>query len=208
MRPVPGTVKLAVRFELQSRAPSARHFTTVTGGDLGKWTYPEDPTLGRHPGDVWEPSHQVANLPAPREYRFRVIFRWIGATGRALARAVRVSRDCHQPELGPDLTAASLSIHPAGGDSVDYAYVAGIRNLGSAGAGPFDVQLSAAGQSQTREVKWLGRRSKLLALKFIAPACTAGAPVTVMVDPGHQIASDYNDANNVLTVMCPAAPPT
>lgn len=102
MRPVVGTEKLEIRFELLSRPGPGIPFAQVSGAGLGTWTSPPNPTLGQRPGDVWLVSHSVSNLPAPAIYRYRVSFRWIGAGGRALATHSRVSANCDQPALGGD----------------------------------------------------------------------------------------------------------
>jgi hypothetical protein len=97
MRPVSGTERMALKFELQRRAAGTASFADVSGGDLGKWIYPADPpTLGTRPDDVWKLDKQVVNL-ASAVYRFRVTFRWIGAGGSVLGTAVRRSPRCDQP---------------------------------------------------------------------------------------------------------------
>jgi hypothetical protein len=97
MRPVTGTAKMAMRFQLLRRRPQSRVFVDVSGGDLGKWIYPTDPpTLGSRPGDRWTVQKPVANLSAPATYRFRVSFRWLGSTGQVLAETSRLSRLCKQ----------------------------------------------------------------------------------------------------------------
>jgi hypothetical protein len=97
MRPVTGTARMSMKFQLlRKRAPS-KLFADVSGGDLGKWIYPTDPpTLGSRPGDRWTVQKPVANLYAPAVYRFRVSFRWLGSSGQVLAETSRVSRLCSQ----------------------------------------------------------------------------------------------------------------
>jgi hypothetical protein len=96
MRPISGTQRLALRFELQRRASAGKPFTDVTGSGLGKWLYPTNPpTLGQQPGDKWRYNKPVVNL-ATGTYRFRVSFRWIGSGGTALQTVVRLSPRCVQ----------------------------------------------------------------------------------------------------------------
>jgi len=96
MRPVPGTQRMALKFELQ-RSMGGSPFADVKSGDLGKWIYPSNPpTLGQRPGDVWRYNKPVVNLPAG-EYRFRVAFRWLGSDTNVLRTAVRFSPRCDQP---------------------------------------------------------------------------------------------------------------
>ena len=97
MRPVTGTERMSMRFQLLRRRPPSRTFVGVNGGDLGKWIYPTNPpTLGSRPGDRWAVQKPVANLYAPAVYRFRVSFRWLGSNGQALADTSRLSRLCDQ----------------------------------------------------------------------------------------------------------------
>jgi len=97
MRPVAGTERMALRFELQRSTAKHRAFVDVGGGDLGKWVPPPNPTLGQRPNDVWIRQKEVANLAAPAVYRLRVSFRWTGRDGHVLARVVRLSKLCDQP---------------------------------------------------------------------------------------------------------------
>ena len=97
MRPVSGTQHMAMRFQLLRRAPNSRTFTDVSGGDLGRWIRPTNPsTLGAQPGDHWTVQKQVVNLSAPAVYRFRVGFRWFGSKGQALQTVFRLSALCRQ----------------------------------------------------------------------------------------------------------------
>jgi hypothetical protein len=99
MRPVSGTQRMAMKFELLHKPPRARAFTdvTATGTDLGKWIHPTNPpTLGSRPGDHWTVQKQVVNLSAPALYKFRVSFRWFGSNSRSLGTVVRVSQVCDQ----------------------------------------------------------------------------------------------------------------
>jgi hypothetical protein len=87
---------MALKFQLLARPKGQSSFSLVKGGDLGKWVTPGDPTLGRHPGDVWRFTKPVVDLPAPAFYRFRVSFRWSRAKD-VIGLAVRQSSSCHQP---------------------------------------------------------------------------------------------------------------
>ena len=65
MRPVPGTTKLAMRFELLSRRHRSGGAVSITAHGLGNWITPDDRTLGQRPGDVWIVDHPVVDLDAP-----------------------------------------------------------------------------------------------------------------------------------------------
>jgi len=91
-RPLPGTQRMALRFQLLERLPG-QWFHQVRGGDLGRWKHPNPPTFGQRPGDTWVVNKPVANLDAPAVYRFRVTFRWVAWSG-AITRATRLSALC------------------------------------------------------------------------------------------------------------------
>jgi hypothetical protein len=99
MRPVSGTQRMEMKFQLLRKGPHSRAFTDVSGSgtDLGKWLHPTNPpTLGSRPGDRWSVRKPVVYLSAPAAYRFRVSFRWLGAHGSALQTVAQLSRVCEQ----------------------------------------------------------------------------------------------------------------
>jgi hypothetical protein len=203
MRPLTGTMRMAIRFALLQRVgtggPVALH-----AGDLGAWVTPSDPTLGQVPGDVWRLDKSVIDLAAPATYQFQVSFRWIGASGHVLGSAVRYSRRCRQPELRPDLAVTSLTVSPVANHPTEDQYVAAIANRGLTGAGPFEVLFVPGGSTApiTANIAYLGAgRSRTLS--FIGPVCDPSDPPQVTADAADQV-DDYNRANNTATAVCPA----
>jgi hypothetical protein len=143
----------------------------------------------------------VVNLPAGA-YRLRIAFRWSGAGGRLLGTTLRLTRVCLQPELRPDVEVRRVSIRPRLRTPHQDRYTAWLRNLGRTATGPFKVQLSVAREVLARKiVSQLAPRARL-AVRFTAPACAAGVPVTVAANPDGVI-EDANRANNRLTIRCP-----
>jgi hypothetical protein len=203
MRPITGTEKFRMRFELFRAAHRAGHYARVHGAHLGTWVAPKDPNLGRQPGDVWSVSHPVVGVTRPGYYRMRVSFAWLGTHNRRLALVTRTTPACALLELRPDLLVSRLvSVTPLAATPGKDAYVATLRNRGVSAAGPFEVALSVAGGAPvTRTVLGLGPRSSRR-VRLVAPACTAGQAVTITVDPAGQV-PDYDPANNSLTVDCP-----
>lgn len=201
MRPIPGTLRMAMRFELLQRTRGHSGATPVAGPKLGEWITPShDPTLGQQPDDRWMVRHPVRGLDAPARYRLLVQFRWTGAGGRVLATVSRLSRSCSQPVLAPDL--AVLGFDRRG---------AVVANLGRTNAGAFDVAMSVgagggsgagAQQSATATVLGLapGARQRV---RFRGIACPAGSPVTIVADPDGRI-PDPDRSNNTLSSTCPA----
>jgi hypothetical protein len=97
MRPVTGTKRMQMKFQLLRKGPRRRSFVDVSSGDLGKWIHPTNPpTLGQRPGDVWTVRKLVVNLSAPATYRLRVTFQWIGSKPPPLQTIRQQTRDCAQ----------------------------------------------------------------------------------------------------------------
>ena len=96
MRPVTGTQRMEMRFVLQRRAAGGTSFRPVHGGDLGRWREPNPATLGQNSNDMWRLRKLVANLPGPATYRFRVSFRWLGASS-VLSGSTLISNTCTEP---------------------------------------------------------------------------------------------------------------
>jgi hypothetical protein len=202
MRPLPGTQKLSVSFQLLITRKSHTPVAVVRAGDLGTWISPQDPTLGQQPGDIWRISKPVANLVAPAAYRFRVTFRWTGSDGRLLGAAVRLSAICVQPERRPDLLVKSITVRSIAGRPSQDDYIALIRNAGATAAGPFGVLFAPAEgfPSTTLRVARLPAGGTLRET-FVGPLCTSRNAPTVTVDPTDQV-DDFNRANNSLTATC------
>lgn len=97
MRPLTGTMHMELRFNLLEKPSGASSYSPVTGGDLGKWVSPSNPTLGQRPADIWKRQKQVVNLAGPALYRFHVGFRWTGSHGRTLGTEYRWGETCREP---------------------------------------------------------------------------------------------------------------
>lgn len=205
MRPVTGTRRLEMRVALLGREPH-QAFAPVTvpaGSKLGSWITPANASLGQRPGDIWKVQFPVANLVAPATYRFQAEFRWIGRQGRVLASAARVSHDCHQPELRPDLLVRSLTVQAIQGRPDVERYVAVIGNGGATAALGFEAQFSDGGEVQTKTIARLASHGSAT-LQFVAPTCEAASPPVLELDPQDRI-DDFDRANNLATATCPTA---
>jgi CARDB len=202
MRPVAGTRRMEMRFVLL-RHGGPGPTTIVSGGDLGHWLEPSDPTLGQHPGDVWELKHPVVDLSAPATYRYAVSFRWLGSRQHVIATDVDRSKRCYQPELRPDLMVVSIQVKPNPGQQSSERYVALIRNGGRTAAGPFQVWFSYGDVTDKRSLNRLAANHSVKEA-FVGPVCTADTAPTVTVDPTHMV-DDYNTSNNSMTANCASA---
>jgi hypothetical protein len=207
MRPLKGTRRLELRFDLLSKAPPATTYSVVHGPGLGTWVSPTDPpTLGSRPGDVWKLYHPVADLPAPANYRLQAEFRWIGTHGRVIGGQVRVSKTCYQPELRPDLDAVSFGAQSIPAHPKRSEYTAVISNKGLTAAGPFQIQFTFGTTVTDRTLKHLGAHQHKT-FTFSGPGCDVSAAATMTLDPDQQV-DDYNRTNNSITATCPAPTPT
>lgn len=198
MRPIKGTVGLQLRFDLLRKGGSANAFTTVRGGDLGRWLSPRNSTLGRRSHDVWIINKQVVDLSAPAVYRLRASFRWIGAHHKVIGRTIRTGPRCYQPELRPDLRVGHVSVKPV--TAKKSAYLVTIANAGATAAGAFSVQFAPG--DIVKNVASLGAH-RTTQLRFVGPACVAGVSPTITIDP--EMVDDFNPSNNAATVTCPAS---
>jgi hypothetical protein len=203
MRPMKATKQMQLRFDLLSKTSDPGTFTPLTGGDLGMWRSPPNPTLGQQPNDVWLLKHPVSDLAAPAAYRFQVSFRWFGAHGRLLGSAARSSRVCFEPELRPDLLVQSIVVSPVSGHPKVDEYVTTIANNGATGAGPFEVEFTDGSVVRTPTVRHISPHATKV-INFFGPVCDPTAPPTVTVDPTDQV-DDLNRSNNSLTATCPGA---
>ncbi|MBV8956914.1 MAG: hypothetical protein JO179_22440 [Solirubrobacterales bacterium] len=202
MRPVRGTKRLALRFELLTRLKPGGPWTAVSAGDLGSWISPSDRTLGRRPGDVWIFNKSVGDLAAPAAYRYRVSFRWFGARQRVLRTTALFSSVCSQPELRPDLAVQSIVVEPIPGHPDRDHYLATIVNQGATAASSFRVQFVPGGglPAEFRNVPRLAP-GRTLEVSFDGPACNTTAASTVTADPDGAV-DDANRANNTETAAC------
>jgi hypothetical protein len=201
MTPLTGTKKMQVRVLMLTRTNASRPYSTISGGDLGTWITPADPTLGQRHGDVWILHKQVVDLAAPAAYRFRVFFRWIGAHDRLLGTAERESPICSQPELRPDLLVQSIAVQPVANHPPLNRYVATIRNAGATAAGPFEILFTPGTLAvETKDVNGLAPYARVQE-SFLGPACSSDSATTVTVDPNDQV-DDFNRTNNSMTAVC------
>jgi len=94
MSAVPGTVRMAMRIEVQERIPGEA-FHTVAAPGLGVWRG-SDPRV-----KIYKYLKQVTNLSSPAVYRALVRFRWEGPRGHVLRRAEHATAGCDEPAAPP-----------------------------------------------------------------------------------------------------------
>jgi hypothetical protein len=91
MTAIPGTVRMAMRIDVQERMPAEAAFHTITAPGLGVWRVSDQKVR------VYRYLKQVTNLHSPASYRALVRFRWLTARGHVLRHAERPTPRCLQP---------------------------------------------------------------------------------------------------------------
>lgn len=204
MRPLAGTQRMAIRFDLLSRVPGGT-VTEIKGGDLGVFRSPPNPTLGQLPGDVWRLHKLVVPLAAPAVYRLRAEFRWTGRGGRVLGTATRLTPACHQLELRPNLVVRSITVAAVPNRPDQDLYTALIANTGNSAAGPFSVLFAPGdGSAATTKPVTLVDAHAQRSISFLGPRCSSTTAPTITADSALQV-QDLDRSDNALTATCPAS---
>ena len=196
MRQAHGSDRMQVRFTLQMREDGLHLWRRVGAEGFDSWLtslagvrrYSYDKT--------------VINLSAPATYRTVVRFRWLDADGAVVKNARITSASCRQTDMRPDLEARRIDVLP-GPDADTRRYAVTVRNDGRTDAEPFAATLGAADdEPATLPVLGLPAGTQRI-VTFTGPPCTAGAPLTVTVDPDDAV-EERDEDDNVLVAVCPA----
>jgi hypothetical protein len=190
MPAIDGADRMQMRFELQRRRPEERLWRPVHGVQgFDVW---ESAMTGRA-GFVFH--KRVDGLQVPAAYRARVRFRWYRADGTLVRSTWRRTTACNQPDLRPNLVAASLrAVLDARPALAVYTLV--VRNDGASPAGAFTVRV-AGGVSEVAALA-AGRQ---IGVTVLAPVCARGATVLAVVDADRRV--DEADERNGLRLSCP-----
>jgi hypothetical protein len=190
-----GSERMQLRFTLQVREPALEWRRVVAPG-LDQWLT-SDQGVRRY-----SYAKIVQNLSAPAAYRMVVRFRWLDADGDVLARSRSTSRPCRQPDMRPDIAAPQIEVGPAfAPESRRYAVT--VRNGGRTAAGPFAVALAVGGTAPARLTVAGLEPGERRTVVLTGPACAAGEPLTVTVDPDDAV-DERDEEDNVLVAACAA----
>jgi hypothetical protein len=110
MTAMPGSLRMAIRIEIQELTAGEAAFHTITAPGLGVWRS-SDPGV-----KAYKYVKQVTNLFAPASYRAIVRFRWLNARGRQIKSTHKHTLICEQPSSSPFPAGSSLT---AGGSSLE-----------------------------------------------------------------------------------------
>jgi hypothetical protein len=108
MSTVPGTVRMAMRIEVEERLPQEALFRVVAAPGAGAWRISEPRVK------VFKYLKQVTDLSAPARYRASIHFRWVNSHGATIRRATRLTKACVQPAAPPAATGTGSAATSAG----------------------------------------------------------------------------------------------
>lgn len=187
--PIPGSVRMGLRFDLYRARHAGGRFFRVPAPRLSMWN-----RSGAHRAS-YSFAQEVKGLGAPAVYEMRVGFRWYSRTGRVLLTRYRATKLCHQPDRRPDLQVSSVT---ADAQNPTH-YEAVLTNTGLTAAGPFSAVLRSRGQplfGQTVPLASGLAAGESVTVGFDGPACGPGdtAPV-VVVDSGDEV-RESREGNN------------
>ena len=144
----------------------------------------------------------VQNLTAPASYRMVVRFRWLDAEGDVVrALAPDLGRRAASPTCAPTSRRGGSTSRPARRRTLR-RYVVAVRNAGAGPAvAPFAVGLrvGGAGARSAADARPRGGPAAR-SVTFVGPACAAGEPLAVTVDPAERV-DERDEDDNVLD--CP-----
>ncbi len=109
MTAIAGTAKMAIRIDVEERAPEELEYHTINAPGLGVWRA-ADPKV-----KVYRYLKQVTNLSAPASYRALVQFRWINSKGHVMRRVDRLTTRCLQPAPPAEATTPPTTTQPTPG---------------------------------------------------------------------------------------------
>jgi CARDB len=195
MRPARESERMQVRFTLQVREDGLHAWRRVGAEGFDTWLT-SAPAVRRY-----SYAKTVINLSAPATYRTVVRFRWLHADGAVVKSARITSASCRQPDMRPDLEARRVDVLP-GPDADSRRYAVTVRNDGRTDADPFGATLEAGdAELGTQAVLGLAAGTQRI-VAFTGPPCTAGAPLTVTLDPDDAV-EERDEDDNVLVAPCP-----
>ena len=192
MGTVSSAKRMQLRFDLHER-DAGESFRRVSAPGLGVWR-------ASAPGvDIFRYRKQVTNLASSAEYRVTVRFRWLGANGKTVQRAVRRTAICRQPDFRADLVVGTVTAEPAGQGRARYTVQ--VRNDGKGGAGGFSVALTVQGERQVLLLDPLAAGATR-PLTFTAGRCNRRSPLQLEIDSQLSV-DESRETNNARSIPCP-----
>jgi hypothetical protein len=186
--------RMQLRFELFQKAQRSKRFRKLAGPGLGTWN-PATPGVDR-----FRFRKPIQNLPAAATYYVKVTYRWLDPSNAAYARTVRLTGQCFQPDLRPDLRVASFIGTRRVGPG-EFAYQWLLRNAGRTPSRDFDAVLTVGGLPRPAvNVAGLAAGERRL-VELVGPRCDSGDTARVELDPDNRV-DEANEANDSRSTTC------
>lgn len=184
---------LQMRFTLQVRTATASEWRRVAGvSGFDAWATAA-PGVKRYLSDK-----ELTELAEGATYRSVVRFRWRDAAGAIVARAVRKTKACRQPDERANVKALKVTRTRNG-------YAVRVVNVGEDVAPVFAVGLTVNGVAladrPTDDVLFPDEETEVT---FESAPCSPGTSITARVDTG-AVVDEANEMDNVLDVPCGSA---
>jgi len=183
--------ELSLRIGLQAR----RHGSA--------WLRVDAPEL-----DVWHKAaggkldyhfrQKVQGLFDDARFRARVHYRWT-RDGKVVARAIRTSGVCVQPDQRPNLRPTLPAVLALTGGGTGYKVR--VMNTGRTPSAGFDVTVTGQGLDESASFDRLEAGQSRRVVVGGAP-CRPGTPVRIAVDAKGNV-DEADEADNAVTVTCP-----
>jgi hypothetical protein len=186
MHSVPGSVRMAVRFELVARY-SGHRARQVSNPKLSMWH------RSRKGVTRYGYAQTVKQLSPDTSYRSLVKYRWYDAKGNIIQRARHLSAACVQNGKRPNLIVSAVQITP-GTSSGTAEYNVSIGNTGGGPAQNFSVALFVDGAlADSRTVDRLDA-GESATVQLNGPTCKR---LRAVVDREHAVAETSEDDNSL-----------
>ncbi len=189
---------LQLRFKLQARVPGGggfKHVVAPEGSTFDTWL---SSTPGKK-GYVYDKT--VQNLEDGASYRAVVRFRWRDGDGHTVARAIKATKACKQPDPRPNLKVKSVTAGP-GTSAQTRTYVVRVVNRGGSEAPAFATGLVVNGATLADRPAGPIAPGADARIGFAAPKCAEGSTLTATADTMAAV-DERNETDNVLAVPCP-----
>jgi hypothetical protein len=174
------TQQMWVRFTLLERLPADTAIHRAVAPGLNVWQK-STPGIG-----LFRYSQEVANLPAPGEFRALVNFRWYNAHHVVVRRAQRLTPICRMPDERPHLRVATVTRTP-GAQPQTTQYNVTIRNDGLGPAQNVGVLLTIDGAAQPEQTIAELDPAGAQTLTFVGPQCDPAGSLSVTLDPAGSV---------------------
>ena len=192
MRPVPGTVRMAMRLTLLQKL-QAPDFAPVALPDLRPWR------RSKKGATSFIYTQRVTALRDGGTYRMRVQFRWFGGDGKTVKTKTVRSGACHQPRELPNLRVTSVSVGP-GPTPGTSKYLITVENDGSGAATSIEMALRIDGGAPAAGKVALLNAGTSTTLEIDGPTCAT--TVRAIADPRGRI-KETDETDNSFVEACP-----